>query len=1333
MSNTRTLAGFSGPVLLFLKATVKKKVFIPTYTRHDGAVIPGHWTSVHVADDHDGHKIVAGEGTHSQKQAHKALSKHAWFNELPHDHKVPVLLEHATEIQDKASAAALLSTFKKKILGGQKPTPSEWKAFDGAAQDKKAQLGQEFAAAGKTHEFSDGLVAWQQKNPPTVATAPVTSESFEAPKAAPESKPEFVPKIIKTSYDGQPVVITELEGGGYKLSVDGVEHGSFSTTNAAQAFAHKTVFSDTENPEPAAPAAPKVVAAAEKPAPAVGPNAKLAALTAAIDAAKLPPSNTNAKGVNAKLDAIAKAASAGDAKTLLMMGYGSNNYGVKATKLANQALAMLGSAHTVTPGQKMASHAGLKDAPAAAPAAPAAQSVPTPAAAPAPAAPSLPPIPLGIKQSQGVKAMQMAKKGDLAGLEDLHEKLLAPKTKAYVGELLAAAKAMHGAPAEAKDPMRGWDFDAVDPGFSGYPSIAWGDTSGGGNPAAYIVKHDEGFQALYSATGDITDDASMEHQDFATPHEAAAWLEKTHGVKVPKAALQEIGGVAYEPPEGHGAPDAAPAVVAAAENGPKEGETKQGADGTLVFRDGRWHKVGTGDGIAADAAAQASPTKVTKVVEAKMYTHTEDGHNKFWKVGIVAPDAPGGSYHVVTQYGKIGGKGAVSVKPFSSAEAASAAQGKLIKEKYGKGYAWAGNTAFTADVPSVAPAPTPKPAPKVVAASQASPNAGPASIDGWTKAGGQQGYNEGGTYVDPNGTTWYCKFPAGGEKVAKNELLATKLYALAGVSVPDVKLVTQGGKVGLASRIVDATKSKDALLAGKAKGLLSGFAVDAWLANWDTVGNNPAAGKGYDNILIKPDGSAIRIDAGGALLYGGAGGKKQQFGEKVIELQTMLNPAKNAHTAAVFGKMGSADIAASVAKVAAVSDSQIAALVMQYGPGSAGEREKLAGTLIARKKDMIAQFPAAKKNAHADDTAWVKLNPGQKIVEHGTSEWGGQFAKIENPAAGFSASKLPQPYTYDKSSSSHVNAQNTADIKAIYDTAVATHAPQAVKDLKYEGIDKATGAKTGKMLAAAEHPSKAYVQEYVNQVAAELKAQTEPTYEIHHRGSVTSSYSTIAARLAAKVKTIAHAKFQTWTDKAADYLVLNKKAGSGIPKPMLGMFNDVEPTTPALVDFKAASDAHFGKLSASEKTACKAYTGSAYWNWNSALRLGQVDSAEFKASEPMRKAFSKAAVELPEGIILHRGVNVGGDTYKSVMGAVIQDGSFQSASYGKKAAFSGMKSQLRLHVTKGVKGMMATSFSNFGTGEREIILHPNCRYVVMNVESSGNENIVDVLVLPHEE
>ena len=83
MSDMLRLSGLRMP-LVFLKATVKKQVFVPTYTRHDGVMVPGHYAFVHVSDAHDEHKILAGEGSFSQKAAHKQLTKHDWLHALPH-------------------------------------------------------------------------------------------------------------------------------------------------------------------------------------------------------------------------------------------------------------------------------------------------------------------------------------------------------------------------------------------------------------------------------------------------------------------------------------------------------------------------------------------------------------------------------------------------------------------------------------------------------------------------------------------------------------------------------------------------------------------------------------------------------------------------------------------------------------------------------------------------------------------------------------------------------------------------------------------------------------------------------------------------------------------------------------------------------------------------------------------------------------------------------------------------------------------------------------------------------------------------------------------------
>jgi len=192
MSEPHILAGLSWPTrrpLLFLKATTKKQVWVPAFTRHDGVVVAAHYAMVHVADHHDEHQIVAGQGSHSQKTAHAQLSKHGWFQALPHDHKVAVLLEHATAIQDKASAAAVLSTFKKKILAGSAPSNAEWKAFDAADPDKKTAIEKEAQVeSAATHvKLVNGYAKWQATQPtaavqPTEASAPAVAASTGLPQ-----------------------------------------------------------------------------------------------------------------------------------------------------------------------------------------------------------------------------------------------------------------------------------------------------------------------------------------------------------------------------------------------------------------------------------------------------------------------------------------------------------------------------------------------------------------------------------------------------------------------------------------------------------------------------------------------------------------------------------------------------------------------------------------------------------------------------------------------------------------------------------------------------------------------------------------------------------------------------------------------------------------------------------------------------------------------------------------------------------------------------------------------------------------------------------------------
>lgn len=243
--------------------------------------------------------------------------------------------------------------------------------------------------------------------------------------------------------------------------------------------------------------------------------------------------------------------------------------------------------------------------------------------------------------------------------------------------------------------------------------------------------------------------------------------------------------------------------------------------------------------------------------------------------------------------------------------------------------------------------------------------------------GGQRGSNRGGTYVDEaTGTEWYVKFPAS-EDMARNEVLAAKLYEAAGIDVPDLRLIQLEGQPAIASRIVDglAKGAPDALAKG---GALDGFAVDAWLANWDV------AGATMDNLLLRGS-RAFRVDTGGALRYRAQGGLKgQAFGDEVTEIQSLRNPGTAPQAARVYGRMTDADIEASVARVLAVDDATIDRLLLEFGPRDQADRAALAARLKARREDLARRYPnaarAAQRQPEAADGARVTATEQAEVA-----------------------------------------------------------------------------------------------------------------------------------------------------------------------------------------------------------------------------------------------------------------------------------------------------------------------------------------------------------------
>jgi len=224
-----------------------------------------------------------------------------------------------------------------------------------------------------------------------------------------------------------------------------------------------------------------------------------------------------------------------------------------------------------------------------------------------------------------------------------------------------------------------------------------------------------------------------------------------------------------------------------------------------------------------------------------------------------------------------------------------------------------------------------------------------------TKVSGPLGSNPGGIYEDKAGQRYYIKVPSDKNR-AVNEVIAAKLYELAGVAVPKIDFINANGQLGVISKWVNGIERT--LATPEHKGTYEGFVTDAWLANWDTVGD------GYDNLLSTSDRKAIRVDVGGALLYRARGeAKGNKFGSSVTEIDTLRDPSVNAPAASVFSSIKPSDLLVSAAKVTQITDGDIAHIVNTYGSmWDINTREKLISTLIDRREYIADRFSLRKAN-----------------------------------------------------------------------------------------------------------------------------------------------------------------------------------------------------------------------------------------------------------------------------------------------------------------------------------------------------------------------------------
>lgn len=185
------------------------------------------------------------------------------------------------------------------------------------------------------------------------------------------------------------------------------------------------------------------------------------------------------------------------------------------------------------------------------------------------------------------------------------------------------------------------------------------------------------------------------------------------------------------------------------------------------------------------------------------------------------------------------------------------------------------------------------------------------------------------------GKLYRLKYSKNKEKNAET-VLASKLYNLAGVKTPDMKVYES--EHGMNGYVSEHTSTL-AAMESNPKALYEAFGADAWLGNWNTFS--------HDNTGIDSDGNAVKLVTSGSLSYRASGKKKDKFDGNVDELQTMRDSATNPKGAELLKNMSDEDLKSSLQKVSDIKQNDIILAVKQ---SQVSDKQNMIDTLLERQK-----------------------------------------------------------------------------------------------------------------------------------------------------------------------------------------------------------------------------------------------------------------------------------------------------------------------------------------------------------------------------------------------
>lgn len=310
-------------------------------------------------------------------------------------------------------------------------------------------------------------------------------------------------------------------------------------------------------------------------------------------------------------------------------------------------------------------------------------------------------------------------------------------------------------------------------------------------------------------------------------------------------------------------------------------------------------------------------------------------------------------------------------------------------------------TADTISAPGSTATPTSLPTAEPASTTQSKfAGAEPKSMFNLTKV---KPHKKGAIFTDPAGTEFLVA-PQPSEAHARSQFLAANLYYFAGVKTEQTDLVEidpakMPGKSGVGVKTKIETPSPYAdvndpffLKDNSKEQLAKGFAIDAWLGNWNVAGTNG------ENLVVTKSGDVYRSNLGGSLFFRANGGSKE-LSDTVDEIDSLRNPSTNPASAKIFKDVTNADIRDAVANLEKITPNTIDFIVEQSG-FTGPEAEKLKKKLKARRQDLINRYGSLATKAPSPG---IETAPAPSSQPTATNALGGtktftalQKAKVKN-------------------------------------------------------------------------------------------------------------------------------------------------------------------------------------------------------------------------------------------------------------------------------------------------------------------------------------------------